>query len=287
LVGGRESEDRRDGMALDSLPRWLRDFIEYSDELADRDTGRRLRFGVSDNGEGTLSDRGKKKQRRLDELLRLLQNPAYAQLYREATETIQRIDDAAERARSKLARERGVLTERLESLKSRAAELPDGRKIFRSENGRLITEDGADVTAKRDTIKGLSPETATWKEFRDAQTRLAEIQQQQREIDDYMQDVIDPARERLTNPDNPPTMSELREFQQTVEDAMPSALRHEIVDARAEKNTASPLTNTAAAGKYVGPAGLNAPDLSAQFEAASPREPYGSQATKSPATPKT
>lgn len=282
-MGGEHGDrERRDGAALDSLPRWLRDFIEYNDELAGRETGRRKRILVSGEDEDTRA-RDKKERRRFDELLRLLQNPVYAQLYRQATETIERLDTAAERAKRKLACEGEIAAEQLNRLKANAAELPDGRKVFRAKDGRLIADDGTDVTARQDSIKGLSPENSGWEAFRDAQNRLEEVQRQQHEIDDYMRDVIDPARERLADAEHPMTEEELREFQHRAEETLPSVLRAEVDDLlmdRAEAKT-SPQVNSAA-DEYVGPAGLDAPDLFAQFSAASSVVAYDPFAASAP-----
>lgn len=299
-------------MALDTLPNWLRDLIEYNDELAGRENGRRQRFFLSEEGDGRRAGDKKKEQRRFDELLRLLQNPVYAKLYYQAAETIERVDTAADRARRRLAQEYDAVTEQLDKLKSRAAEFPDGKKVFRARDGRLIAENGEDVTDRQESMKGLSPETSGWEEFRAAQDRLDEIRQQQREIDEYMQDVVEPFRQRMTDPGQPVTEEELREFHGNMKDGMPQALRAEydnLLKAGPESKT-GPVRSTAAA-EYAGPTGLDAPDLFGQFKAAGAaiaddvfappapdatadsqiaqtREPYGSQATSSPArTPKT
>jgi hypothetical protein len=286
-------------MALDSLPRWLRDLIEYNDELAGRDNGRMQRFLLSEDRESRRTGE-KKQQRRFDELLRLLQNPLYAKLYYQAVETIDRVDVATDRVRRKLEREHEAAADHLSRLRAGAAELPDGRKVFRAKDGRLVAEDGTDVTDRKEHITGLSPDTASWENFRAAQEHLDEIRRQQREIDNYMREVIEPARERLRDPENPMTPDELREFQTKAMDAAPTHLRSELDNLRTEENKITTASPSAADG-YVGPAGLNAPDLFAQFEAANPasnsdalappaaepakpREPYGSQATKLPAT---
>lgn len=271
MVGRREDEDRRDGMAFDSLPRWLRDLIDYNDELAGRENGRMQRFFPSEDRESRRTGRTK-QQRRFDELLRLLQNPFYAQLYYQAAETIERVDIAADRVRRELKRESEAATDQLHELRAKAAEFPDGRKVFRANDGRLVAEDGADVTGHKEHIKGLSPDTASWEEFEDAQKRLDEIRRQLGEIDTYMRDVIEPARDRLRDPENPMTPDELREFNRKAEEAMPAALRTEVSSLRKEGNEvkASGPSPSTAADHYVGPAGLNAPDLFAQFETASP-----------------
>lgn len=268
MVGRREDEDRRDGTALDSLPRWLRDLIEYNDELAGRDNGRMQRFLLSEDRESRKTGE-KKQQRRFDELLRLLQNPLYAKLYYQAVETIERVDVAANRVRRKLERESEAAADQLSRLRASAAELPDGRKVFRAKDGRLVAEDGTDVTGRKEHITGLSPDTASWEEFEDTQKRLDETRRQLGEVDTYMREVIEPARERLRDPENPMTPDELREFQTKAMDAAPSFLRSELDNLRTEENKVATASPSAADG-YVGPAGLNAPDLFAQFEAANP-----------------
>lgn len=269
LAGDRKDMDQADGTALDSLPRWLRDFIDLNNEMAGRETGRARRFLASSESDGPEAEK-KKDEQRFNALLRLLQNPEYAQLYREAVDMVERMDVAAERAMRKLTREGEVAAERLDTLKENAAELPDGRKVFRSSDGRLIAEDGADVTDKKDSIKGLSPSTSSWEEFQRAREAADAIERQKREIKDYMQDVIDPARKRLADPEQPMTPDELREFLKQ-KDAAPAALRTEfdnLLKEKAEAKTAAPV-NSAAADEYVGKAKLAGPDVFAQFKAKS------------------
>lgn len=148
--------ERVDTTDLDQIPLWMRDLIEYNQESAGLEIGRRQRFFSREEREHRLRDESK-EQRRLNELLRLLQNPAYAQLYLEAVETVERLDLAADRTKQKLDRESAEITEHLNKLKAKAAELPDGRKVFRAKDGRLIAEDGVDVNANKDSVTGLSP----------------------------------------------------------------------------------------------------------------------------------
>jgi hypothetical protein len=287
--------ERVDTTDLDQMPRWLRDFIEYSQESAGLETGRISRFSSPEERENRRTGNSK-EQRRFNELLRmLLLNPVYAQLYFEAVETVERLDLAADRARQKLERESAEITEHLKKLKMKAAELPDGRKVFRAKDGRLIAEDGVDINANKDSVTGLSPATPSWEEFHKAQDRLKEIDRQQREIDDYERDVIEPFKARLADTDNPPSEDELREFQQAAK-ALPAPMRIELGEHLDSRKDAK--ASTSAADAYMGSAELAAPDLFKQFSAASSvvaddafapptREPYGSQATALPATPKT
>ncbi len=265
----RKNLDHTDGIALDSLPRWLRDAIDLNNEMADRETGRARRFLASGESRGPDTDEKKRDERRLSALLRLLQNPEYAQLYREAVDMVERMDAASERAMRKLTREGDIAAQRVEGLKENAAALPDGRKVFRAKDGKLIAEDGTDVTAQKDSIKGLSSVTSSWEDFQRARQIADDIERQKRELADYMRDVIDPARKRLADPERPMTPEELRELLKK-KDAAPAALRAEFdnLSSSAEVKTSLPA-NSAAADEYVGKEKMNAPDVFSQFKAAS------------------
>lgn len=90
--------------------------------------------------------------------------------------------------------------ERLHALREAAAQLPDGRKVFQSRNGRVYTEDSKDVTHHPDSLTGLSGSSPSWEEFQEARNEAEGIEQRKREVETYRREVINPAKERLAIP---------------------------------------------------------------------------------------
>lgn len=288
---GNEPNDLRhaDGIALDSLPKWLRDLIDINNEMAGRGTGRAQRFlNAGEHGPDSEKEEEEKEERRFNELMRLLQDPEYARLYQEAVNTIGDIEDAAARALAKLDREGEIVSQRLEELRNAAAELPDGRKIFLDEDGRLYAEDGTDVTDQKDSVRGLSANTTRLKDYKQARESAEDVERRKREIEGYLRDDIDPFKRRLADPDNPITPDEIRLHLQDGKDKMPA----DIVRAREQRapdeaskfsNTSAPV-NSSAADELVPAKGINAPDMFAQFRSASAVVPDDASAAPAPSS---
>lgn len=256
-----------DAVNLDSLPRWLRDLFDLQNETAGRETGRTKRFLTSDHPDAPEA-KEREKERRFTALMRRLLEPGYARLYAEAAETITRADDAAARAARKIAQASTLAGERLEQLRASAAELPDGRKVFKAVDGRIYAEDGSDVSALRDKIKGLSDRSPSWEEYAEAKRKADDIEQQRREVEAFRQDVIDPAKERLGDADNSPSEEELQGIMDGIEEKMPEAVRSEH-DGALLSAEASALARGSAADEYLGSAPVGALDLRDEFAAAS------------------
>jgi len=264
---GNERNDltQADGIALDSLPKWLRDIIDYNNESAGRETGRARRFFSSDGSDAEISEQ-KKDERRFSALMRLLQDPEYMRLYGDAVKAVGDAEDAAARAMRKLAREGEVARDRIDGLRDAAAKLPDGRKVFCAADGRIYTEDGQDVSEQKDSVRGLSAGSPTWEEFKRAKEALVDIVRRRREVEDYLRDVVDPAKARLSDPDHPPSDDELKDILNRLKTNQPADVRaaQEAIAADEGRTFAS-----SAAAEYVGEAPLKTPDAFSHFKAAS------------------
>lgn len=271
-----------DGMAFESLPSWLRDLIDINNESAGRETGRIKRFSASSRYEGPESQK-REKERKLSNLMYLLQNPHYARLYRQAVDAVDEADRAAARALFKLERESEVAAQRLRELKEAAAQLPDGRRVFQSKNGRIYTEDSEDVTHLRDAMTGLTDVSPSWEEFQDARDHAKDIERRKQEVKIYQLEIINPAKERLADTENPLSIEEL-EHLGTLKDRAPSDVRaqYDTLEDTPIKTSNMPARNSVA-DELFGAYEPNAPKVQNHFKAASDHEPYGSPATTLPA----
>ena len=277
------TEDRKDSKAFDgtnieSLPRWLRDLIDYQNESAGRETGRIKRFVADDRSEATTSEK-KKKERAFSELMRRLQDPHYARLYSSAVDAVARADKAIGAALAEIETETEVALQRLERLRQSAAELPDGTKIFQSRrSGQWYAEDGRDLTDQASAARGLDRAGPSLEEYKEAQEKLGDLEIERAEIEAYRRDVVNPSKERLGDTKNPPSEDELEEIT-NMESTLP---------ARAQKFLNSPEPGTTNAGKkpvaddVTGPASLNAPDMSGAFKTAREDAYASSSATPLP-----
>lgn len=253
---------------MDSLPQWLRDIIDYNNEVADRETGRMRRFQMAD-GKTLREAKKKEEEQRFSALMRLLQDSAYAKLYQEAVRVVDDAQRATDRASSRLAAEREVARIRLLSLRDSAASLPDGRKVFLAADGRVFGEDGEDVSAQKELVSGELTSGPGWENFQRVRNELADIKRREQEIEAYQEKVLDPARLRLGDPDHPPTPEELKDIVERTQSKMTPDIRAEILASdwpAAAKTTAADVS---AADQHVSPTDINTPDLFAQFRAAS------------------
>lgn len=116
---------------------------------------------------------------------------------------------------------------RFEEILGRAHRLPDGRAVFRTEDGlRVISETGEDVT---DIIAPdeIDPGKPTWEDFDNVIQEQARLHAEQEELLDY-QRRVDEARERVAEGDL--TADELDDLQAGLEQDMPEAVRTRLAD---------------------------------------------------------
>lgn len=117
-------------------------------------------------------------------------------------------------------------SDRLDALLGEAYELPDGRRVFKTENGlRVFDENGTELSAEEldpDLIEAHRPRWETFKAEKDAHDALTEERQ---ELLDY-QEKLDDARERLDQ--GGLTESDLDELEALLEDDVPEAVTRRL-----------------------------------------------------------
>ena len=216
---------------IDALPPAERDRIDLGNEMAGRDVGRIERFNLSQNDETGPDGRRRKDGESLSALEQLLlHEPAYRDLYERVTGRLEETEVAVIRAlatvRDRIAETRLALDDML----NRAAELPDGTKVFRTRDGtRAYTEDGELLTPEQMAGIQWRDDAPSWEDFtetRDAHEAAVEAEQN---ILDYQEQVLDPARERIDSGDVP-SREELEEIEERMETEMPDELRAYLGD---------------------------------------------------------
>lgn len=121
-----------------------------------------------------------------------------------------------------------VVRDRLDELLSQAHVLPDGRRVFMTEDGRQVfDEHGLELDTSVIDPDAISARRPTWEMYQPLLEEEARLRDQQIELLDYQAD-LDEARERLDAGDI--TREEFDELRGELRDAMPDAVRLHVDD---------------------------------------------------------
>lgn len=208
-------------MAFDDLPEAdkhkQRDFDDINNELAGRETGRMARFFNKIGGSENETARRRQRADTLDLLSKLdqwLQDPEYAALYNGVLDLIARAEAVTETA---IAMAKTDLAE----MEANAGRLLDGTAVFMDQNGDVFTADGQ--TVDPDIAAGVQwPDGApSYEDYLRRRTDLEELLR-------YQTDTLGGTRDRLNDPENPPTPDELRDWERRIESEAPDAIKTKI-----------------------------------------------------------
>lgn len=221
--------EKPDSEALDSRPARERDRIDFNNEMAGRDTGRATRFFTSGSPASVALAEEKKKEEehRMTMLAYMLANDAqYAATYTRVMDKLQRAQEAAQRAMLDINQRLDESNVRLEDMRARAAELPDGTKVFRSEkSGDMYTEEGRKLTAQERSAVEIPNDAPSHEEYQHAKHSRDEAQEQKRQVEGYEREVLHPALRRMHNEDDPPSLEELEEIEKRIDAEMPQPVK--------------------------------------------------------------
>jgi len=197
-------------------------FDALQDEIADRGQSRQSRLGRKD--EETSGRRGRQSSSAAsyaNQLQYLLANdPVYRAAYEATWDALTEAEATTAAEIAQLEAELSSAEMALQDMRDRAAELPDGTKVFRAADGRVFDEHGNDVTHLSEHIEwtGLEP---SWEAFSKQRDHVAELAAQLMAWRAYQTDVLGTARGRLTDPDNPPSKDELDDILKDIESKRP------------------------------------------------------------------
>ncbi len=229
--------------------------------------------GALGNTLGSRDDKDSAKQldaaMAISELKRRLADPEYAALYTRVSEKLDNVYDAVAHAREALDKEQADLDVILTDMRSRAATLNDGTHVYQRADGAWLTESGDEVS-KDQMAQADVPEDATrWEDIQPVLKRSQEIDAEQAEIDDYERNVLNPAKARLEDEDNPPSADELAEIDDQIENR-PSILR-KFRFSNEQQNDDHAAIRRSAADEHMPEGRIDAPNVNGQFAAASTR----------------
>ncbi|EKE68469.1 hypothetical protein [Oceanibaculum indicum] len=173
------------------------------------------------------ADRTKAQLTALEALL--ASDPAYAALYNDTFDRLRGAETATEAAIAATETAVAEAQQELADTLDRASSLPDGRKAFRDpatgdvydENGRLVEGDDLAAIVWRD-------DAPTWQDYQSKRQASTDARDRLDDLRRYQTDVLGRARDRLTDPDNPPTPDELNEIQENIQKQMPAHVRDHL-----------------------------------------------------------
>ena len=222
---GYDADDLRELFRLAGAELLRReDQRDFNAELAGLDTGRTARFHsaafVEDRQQGRsgTSSSGKDKQReKLSRLQMLLaSNPAYMRAYEGTFKSLRDAESHADDALAELLAAHAKAQRELHDMRERAARLPDGRRVFRDENGQVWDEQGTPVNdADAATIEWRGNEP-TREEFEGQRTYTDKLARGIDEVRGIQVDLGE-IHEEMTDQDNPPTKERVDELHERVE----------------------------------------------------------------------
>ena len=182
----------------------------------------------------------------------------------------------------KLEQEGELAEKRRRELLDKAAQLQDGTKVFQSSNdGRIYSEQGEDVTHWKNSTTGLHSNSPSWEDYQHTKKIAEEVEKQRHEVEIYQDKVLIPIKERFNDHDNPPTSDELERITTKMKKEMPVAVQVEHEKFKTGELKGSIPTKNATADELFGSYQPNAPKIQADFKTAHD-EPYGSSATSLP-----
>lgn len=208
--------------------RQRRDFDDLQNEIAGRETGRRARFLRDGPGSDAAKKKEQETQRALARLAQMLLDPVYRAKYDSVLLVLSEAERATEAAIEHLTDQIQQAQTDLDELLNDAARLPDGTRVFRDANGVVRREDGSVVEDHlADTILWTGNEPS-FEEMQAAKQRLEDLQASLDEVYGYQNDVLGPARDRITDPDNPPSLDELDDLEDEIQKRMPAIVQEQM-----------------------------------------------------------
>lgn len=185
------------------------DLDDLNNEAAGREVGRISRFH-HERDPKFIEEKKQERERRLSALAQLMRDPVYAAAWQRANDAIDRAQAALDIALLENAQITEDLQERLEEMEGRAARLPDGRAVFRAADGSIRSADGQRLRSDALPASLIIPlDAPSYEDYATSRDALTSARARGQELSRVQTEVIDPARERQADEDNPLSLDEL------------------------------------------------------------------------------
>ena len=192
-------------MDEDSIKQAQIDAADIHAERAGLETGRIERF-VHATDERSLEAERKKDsawQSFQSLLQRYLDDPVYRAAWERVNDLLSEVQDKLDAALEKVTAGIERLEALIEAQEDNAVKLPDGTAVFRAADGSVRTADGR-LLKEAETASLTFPEgLPSWEHYSDARDALQSARARRDKLIGIQEDVIDPARDKLNDPDDP------------------------------------------------------------------------------------
>lgn len=195
-----------------------RDFDDLQNELAGRDVGRHVRFrNKHDSEQETAERRNARMQTQLSALEAMLRdNPEYAALYKKTEGLLDRAEKATDNAIDQAMQDLLQREEALNELLDNANRLPDGTRVFRSEDGSVFNEHGQPIDAEDAQSIVWKDGAPTYEDLMQQKQKMDEVRKRIEDLQHYQIDVLGRARDRMNDQHDPITPEEMEQIQDDI-----------------------------------------------------------------------
>lgn len=204
------------------------DLDDYNNEISGIDVGRIGRF-LSSEARTRLIEQRTGKTSRLTALdVMLLNDPHYAKIYTSAMNELQSAEQATEIALDKVLKKSTQLQSELSYTLSKAPQLPNNTKVFRNNQGVVMTEDEVMVDADQAEEIEWSGSEPTYETYLKQKQGLEAVEKEINDIREYQTDVLGTIRGDLTDTDEPKSADDIEKYRVKIKERMPKAVTQEM-----------------------------------------------------------
>lgn len=199
-------------------------FDDLQNESAGRDTGRIQRFGLAAARDFETKREAKRDQAYRDALHRLLMtDPEYRRLYEDLGNALRDAETSADSEIASLESELARTQAELKDMRDAAPKI-DGMAVFRTEDGRVIDEEGNEVSNLMADDIVWPPNAVSAEDYLAVMTDAAHLQASLDAWQGYRNDTLGDLRDRHEDRDNPMDKDAMRGALQEIERAQPDAI---------------------------------------------------------------
>jgi multidrug efflux pump subunit AcrA (membrane-fusion protein) len=205
---------------------------DYHHELAglSNSVGRQQRFLNKDKSHSQSEQRRRANERiqQLTALQTLLNDPIYRALFEETMSLLEKAESATEQVLERAEEELRQAEEALQKTLDDANCLPDGKKVFRDTNGDVRTADGKLVDPADAASIVFKDDAPSYEDYTKAKQHTDSARDRVGSIRRYQTHVLGGARDRMTDPDNPPSKDDMDDIQKDITEKAPPLVQSKL-----------------------------------------------------------
>lgn len=247
--------------------RWEQDFDDLNREAAGVQGNRISRFKGDDAGRHLTGTN--KKDEGADELAEFVLSEMLTTQRDMLLRRIDMLDRASFEALVETEKKLVQAREDLDRLRDNAYQLPDGTKVYRTEDGAAVYDDDGNRLGNDVIDPAAIPDNKpTWEDRQRRGERVDQFQRERRDIQDY-RDRLDRARDKLGDDDL--SSDDIEGVEQGIDETMPQSVRrhYDRLAGHDPDLSAGSGRTASAASAYVGKPNLgNNPTMADSFAAA-------------------